>query len=211
MITIEKLCMRVGSFALEDVTFSVPSGSFAVLMGRSGTGKTTLLEAICGLKSVVSGQILLNGQDVTRLKPAERGIGYLPQDIALFSNMTVRENLTFSLEIRKWSREAMDQRVTELAEFLGLKNLLNRKTQGLSGGEAQRVAMGRALAFRPNILCLDEPLSALDEETKGEMYTLLKSVQSREGLTTLYVTHNHEDAERLADMILRLTGGKVTT
>src|SRR5258706_10458550 len=161
MITIDKLHVRVGAFALEDITFNVPAGSFAVLMGRSGAGKTTLLESICGLKPVVSGAIRLDGRDVTHLKPAERGIGYVPKDVSLFSTMTVRENLAFALAIRKWSPEAIEQRVIELADFLGLRGFLDRRPRGLSGGEAQRVALGRALACRPSILCLDEPLSAL--------------------------------------------------
>lgn len=169
MIAVEHLTIRIGTFALADIAFAVPTGQYAVLMGRTGTGKTTLLEAICGLKPVVAGAIRLNERNVTRLKPAERGIGYVPQDAALFSTMTVREHLAFPLMIRKWNREKIEGRVVELAEMLGLTPLLDRKPLGLSGGEAQRVALGRALAFRQNILCLDEPLSALDEATKDDM------------------------------------------
>jgi molybdate/tungstate transport system ATP-binding protein len=113
--------------------------------------------------------------------------------------------------IRRWPAEAIGRRVAELAEFLGLTGLLDRKPHGLSGGEAQRVALGRALAGRPSILCLDEPLSALDDEIKEEMYALLESIQAREPVTALHVTHNHEDAERLADVIFRIRDGKVTT
>jgi molybdate/tungstate transport system ATP-binding protein len=210
VISVEHLNVRVGAFTLEDITFTVPVGSFAVLMGRSGAGKTTLMEAICGLRTIAGGNIRLYGRDVTHLKPADRGIGYVPQDVALFSTMTVRQNLAFALEIRKFPRAAIDQRVAELAEFLGLTDLLERRARGLSGGEAQRVALGRALACRPSILCLDEPLSALDEEIKEEMYTLLQSIQAREGVTTLHVTHSREDAGRLANVIFRIAGGKVT-
>jgi ABC-type sugar transport system ATPase subunit len=211
MIAVEHLSLRVGAFALTDVGFTVPSGQYAVLMGRTGSGKTTLLEAICGLKPVATGAIRLNDRDVTRLKPAERGIGYVPQDAALFSTMTVREHLAFPLMIRKWSQTEIAPRVAELADLLGLTNLVDRRPLGLSGGEAQRVALGRALAFRPSILCLDEPLSALDEETKGDMYRLLLSVQQHERVTALHVTHSHEDADRLADVILRIENGKVIT
>lgn len=210
MIAVEQLTVQMGRFALVEVSFAVSTGEFAVLMGRTGSGKTTLLEAICGLKPVSSGTIRLNGRDVTRLKPAERGIGFVPQDAALFSTLTVREHLAFALTIRKWDRAAIEPRVAELADLLGLTKLLDRKPAGLSGGEAQRVALGRALAFRPSILCLDEPLSALDEDTKEDMYKLLLSVQEHERVTALHVTHSREDAERLADVILRIEDGKVT-
>ena len=211
MIAVEHLTIRVGAFALVDVSFAIPSGQYAVLMGRTGSGKTTLMEALCGLKRVTSGTIRLNERDVTRLKPAERGIGYVPQDAALFSTMTVREHLAFPLMIRQWKRTEIDPRVGELANLLGLTNLLDRKPPGLSGGEAQRVALGRALAFRPSILCLDEPLSALDEATKDDMYKLLLSVQAYERVTAVHVTHNREDADELADVLLRIEGGKVIT
>ena len=211
MIAVEHLHVRVGSFELRDISFEVPQGQFGVLMGKTGTGKTTLLEAICGLKPVIAGTIRLTGEDVTRLKPAERGIGYVPQDGALFSSMTVREHLAFAPATRKWERQAIRTRVAELAELLGLTALLDRRPQGLSGGEAQRVALGRALACRPRILCLDEPLSALDEDTKAGLYELLLSVRQRERVTALYVTHSREDAERLADVRLRLDNGTIVT
>jgi molybdate/tungstate transport system ATP-binding protein len=210
VISVEHLHVRMGAFTLQDITFTVPTGSFAVLMGRSGAGKTTLLEVICGLKQVAGGEILLDGRKVTHLKPAERGIGYVPQDVALFSSMTVRENIAFALAIRKFPRKVMEQRVAELGQLLSLTGLMDRKCRGLSGGEAQRVALGRALACRPTILCLDEPLSALDEEIKEEMYALLQLIRSHEGVTALHVTHNREDAERLADVIFRIADGKVT-
>lgn len=209
MIAVEHLKVRVGGFLLEDVQFEVPTGQYAVLMGRTGAGKTTLLEALCGLKPVVAGTIRLNDRDVTRLKPAERGIGYVPQDRALFQSMTVREHLAFALVIRKADPLAIQQRVAELSRLLGIAHLLERKPPGLSGGEAQRVALGRALAVRPGILCLDEPLNALDDETRLGMYKLLAEVQANTGVTILHVTHNREEAEQLADRILVLQDGKV--
>jgi len=209
MIAVNHLTVRVGGFALADVGFEVPTGQYAVLMGRTGAGKTTLLEALCGLKPAVGGTIRLNGRDVTRLKPAERGIGYVPQDRALFQTMTVREHLAFALVIRKSNREIISQRVAELSRLLGIEPLLERRPQGLSGGEAQRVALGRALSAEPGILCLDEPLSALDDETKQGMYELLEKVQQSTGVTILHVTHNLEEADKLADRILLLRDGKV--
>ncbi|MCX6931063.1 MAG: ATP-binding cassette domain-containing protein [Verrucomicrobia bacterium] len=209
MIAVDQLTVRVGGFALEEVGFEVPTGQYAVLMGRTGAGKTTLLEALCGLKPVAKGSIRLNGQDVTRLKPGERGIGYVPQDRALFQSMTVREHLAFALMIQKADREVVQQRVAEMSRLLGVEHLLDRKPYGLSGGEAQRVALGRALSVRPGILCLDEPLNALDDETRKEMYGLLGSVQQHTGVTILHVTHNLDEAEQLADRIFRLQNGKV--
>ncbi len=209
MIAVEHLTVRVGAFALQDITFEVPPGQYAVLMGRTGAGKTTLLEALCGLKPMAGGTIRLNGRDVTRLKPAERGIGYVPQDRALFQTMTVREHLAFALVIRKAARDAIRERVAELSRMLGIEHLLARKPYGLSGGEAQRVALGRALSVRPGILCLDEPLTALDDETRREMYTLLGNVRESTGVTILHVTHNLDEAAQLADCVFRLQNGKV--
>jgi len=209
MIAVEHLAVRVGAFALEDIAFEVPAGQYAVLMGRTGAGKTTLLEALCGLKPVTGGAIRLNGRHVTHLKPAERGIGYVPQDRALFQTMSVREHLAFALVIQKADRETTRQRVAELARLLGIEHLLERKPHGLSGGEAQRVALGRALSARPGILCLDEPLSALDDETRREMYDLMEKVQKSTGVTILHVTHNLDEAEQLADRILLLRDGRI--
>jgi len=209
MIRVENLSLRAGDFQLSGIDFEVPTGNYAVLMGRTGTGKTTLLEAICGLRAIQSGTIHLLGKDVTAFPAAWRGIGYVPQDRALFQTMTVRENLAFALLIRKWRRGAMEKRVQELADLLGLEHLLDRKPGGLSGGEAQRVALGRAIAGQPGILCLDEPLSALDDETREEMYVLLQSVQKYTGVTTLHVTHHRGEADRLADRILSLKNGQI--
>ena len=209
MIAVEQLTVRVGAFALEDVSFEVPTGQYAVLMGRTGAGKTTLLEVLSGLKPSVAGSINLHGRDVTRFKPAGRGIGYVPQDRALFQTMTVREHLAFALAIRKSNREVIAQRVAELARLLGIESLMERRPQGLSGGEAQRVALGRALSAQPGVLCLDEPLSALDDETKQGMYELLEKVQETTGVTILHVTHNLDEADKLADRVLLLRGGKV--
>lgn len=209
MISIENLSVRIGAFALNDITFQVPSGQCAVLMGKTGSGKTTILEAVCGLRPVVGGTIRLMDRDVTNTKPAERGIGYVPQDGALFSTMSIRDQLAFALVIRKWSRKDIDHRVDEMADLLGIRHLLDRKPQGLSGGESQRVALGRALTFKPGILCMDEPLSALDDETREEMYTLLESVREHTHVTCLHVTHNLSEAKRLADQLYTLRSGKI--
>lgn len=209
MIAVTDLSIRAGSFRLENLNFQVPRGSCAVIMGRTGSGKTSLLEVICGLRRSAGGTIHLNGREVTRLKAADRGIGYVPQDGALFSTMTVRDHLEFSLWIRKWPGEKKRKRVEELAELLHLEHLLDRLPFGLSGGEQRRVALGRALASHPNILCLDEPLSALDDEMREEMHRTLEAVQKYTGVTSLHVTHHREDAKRLANVVLMLKDGKI--
>lgn len=209
MIRVEKLSIRLGRFRLDEVSFEVPSGGYGVLMGKTGSGKTTVLEAITGLKTIAGGRIVLGGTDVTRLKPAERNIGYVPQDGALFSTMSVRDQLGFALAIRRAGRKAIRQRVAELAEMLEIGHLLDRGAAGLSGGEQQRVALGRALAFRPATLCLDEPLSALDDDTRRQMMDLLKRVQKETGVTALHITHNRTEANALADVLLELVDGHV--
>lgn len=209
MITLKNVTLSAGAFRIADVSFEIPQGAYGVLMGRTGCGKTTILEAVCGLKYCDAGTIRLDGRDVTKLKPAERGIGYVPQDGALFSTMTVYQHLAFALQLRNYSKSAIESRVREMAGLLGITHLLPRRPYGLSGGEAQRVALGRALSFQPSVLCLDEPLSALDHDTRLEMCTLLETVKARTEVTVLHVTHDRNEAARLADLLLRIENGRV--
>jgi ABC-type sugar transport system ATPase subunit len=209
MIALENLSVHAGDFRLDRVSLSVPAGKYGVLMGKTGCGKTTILESIIGLRPIRGGRIRLHDEDVTHVSPALRGVGYVPQDGALFSRMTVRDHLAFALIVRRARRQAIAARIAELAELLGITHLLDRTPRGLSGGERQRVALGRALSFRPRVLCLDEPLSALDTETRAQMCELLKSVRDRTHVTTLHVTHNLEEAQILGDCWFRLEGGKI--
>lgn len=209
MIELGQVTLRAGAFAIHDVNLSVKAGEYAVLMGRTGSGKTTILEAICGLREVAHGSISVAGRDVTRVTASLRGVGYVPQDRALFSTMTVWENLAFAMAIRKRPPAEIESRVAELADLLGIAPLLMRGVTRLSGGEAQRVALGRALSHHPPVLLLDEPLSALDDQTRGEMYTLLKTIQRKTGVTTLHVTHGVEEARTLADRLFMLEDGTI--
>lgn len=209
MIELETLSIRSGSFALTSVAMSIPAGAYAVLMGGTGQGKTTILEAISGLRLVTSGRVILGGVDMTRRKPADRGVGYVPQDLGLFPMMTVRGHLEFALRVRRWPQSVIHDRVAELAHSLEIEPLLSRRVQRLSGGEAQRVALGRALSFRPQVLLLDEPLNALDELTRDRLCDLLRSIQKQSGLTTLHVTHSRVEARTLADKLFILTAGRL--
>ncbi|MAF67472.1 MAG: ABC transporter ATP-binding protein [Planctomycetes bacterium] len=210
MIRLERVCVRAGGFELTDIELALEQGDYAVLLGRTGCGKTTLLECLCGLKPLTSGRILLDGRDISDARPGERGIGYVPQEGVLFRTMSVRENLSFALEVQRWSAGEMDARVAELADLLSLRPLLDRGVHGLSGGERQRVALGRALAARPSVLCLDEPLSALDHQTREEMIAVLESVREQTGVTAFHVTHNLAEASRLATRTFVIEGGTLS-
>lgn len=209
MIRVQNISWRVETFELEGISFEVPAGAYAVLMGRTGCGKTTLLEIMCGLRRADSGRIHLGNRDVTDDPPGSRGIGYVPQDGALFPTMTVRQQLGFALRIRRRPAAEITQRVEELAERLGVSHLLDRPPHNLSGGERQRVALGRALAAKPSVLLLDEPLSALDEGLRADLAALLRQTQRELNLTALHITHSEEEAEHLADVLFRLDAGQV--
>ena len=209
MIEITNLAVRQGKFALAGITFAVPAGRYGVLMGKSGCGKSTILEAVSGLRPVEAGTIRLAGCDVTQLRPMARNLGYVPQDGALFTTMSVRDNLTFALEVRGDTRVAIEKRVAQLAGWLEVTHLLDRKPHNLSGGEKQRVALGRALASHPPVLLLDEPLSSLDDDTRDTLIDLLGRLRDSREVTVLHVTHNRSEAERLGDIVFRLEDGVI--
>mgnify|MGYP003309880096 CR=1 FL=1 len=201
MIVVEQLSVTVGDFSLKNVSFSLAAGEYGILMGRTGSGKTTLLESLCGLKPVQAGRILINGEDVTRLKPGARGIGFVPQEGALFHKMSVRNQIGFALQIRRQSESTISDRVQTLAESLGIADLLERFPEGLSGGERQRVALGRALAARPSVLCLDEPFSALDALSRVRLQEWFLQLMDSIPKTVVLVTHDVEEAIFLSDRI----------
>lgn len=204
MIAVTGLCVTVGKFRMANVSFAVSSGAHAVLMGPSGAGKTTTLEAICGLRRIESGRIVIAGEDVTQLLPAERGIGFVPQDGALFPHLTVRENAAFALKVRRRPPAEIASRVDELATQLGLTQLLDRRVTDLSGGEKQRVALARAVAFGPPVLLLDEPFSSLDVPGRETLRLHLQRLREHEKITILHVTHDPADAASPATQVISL-------
>jgi ABC-type sugar transport system ATPase subunit len=211
MIRLENITWHTASFRLEAVSFAVPAGKYGVLMGKTGTGKTTLIEIICGLRQPKAGRVWLGDRDVTSEAPGTRGLGYVPQDGALFPTMNVREQIGFALRMQGRPSEEISRVAQQLAEEVSIPHLLDRKPQGLSGGEKQRVALARALALKPSVLLLDEPLASVDEDTKDELIALLKRTQREHNITVLHVTHSKREAEALGEVRLRLENGSVVT
>lgn len=209
MLSINNVSIHQGKFRLDHVNFQINRGEYVVLMGKTGCGKTSVMEAVCGLRKISSGYIFLDKVDISNFRPSERSIGYVPQDGALFSSMDVKSNLGFALKIRKWKKEQIASRIKELSDLLGIGHLLERSIKELSGGEKQRIALGRGLAFYPDFICLDEPLSALDEPTRDEMYILLQKLKKELNITVLHVSHSTYDAETLADRIVKIEDGKI--
>ena len=205
MIELADVTIRVGTCILQSLSFRVETGQYAVIMGKTGIGKTTVLEAVCGLRSIQSGKILINGTDVSDWSPADRNVGYAPQDLALFPSLTVRQHLEFAMKIRRRAKSEIADRVKEISDLLNITPILNRNINGLSGGEAQRVSLGRAISFGPLVLLLDEPLSALDSATRQSTQDMLRNLNKITQVTVLHVTHNQEEADALADCCIYLT------
>jgi sn-glycerol 3-phosphate transport system ATP-binding protein len=195
--------------ALEGINLDIAAGTFCVLLGPSGCGKSTTLRIIAGLETATSGQVLVDGRDVTNLPPAERGIAMVFQNYALFPHLTVAENIGFGLSVRKVPADEAARRLAETAELLGLTPLLSRKPSQLSGGQQQRVALGRALVAQAKVCLMDEPLSNLDAQLRQEMRTELRLLQQRLGLTVVYVTHDQAEAMSMADQVVLLNKGRV--
>ncbi len=204
MLTIENLCIENGSFRVDELSFRVPQSSCVAIMGTSGVGKTTIMEAICGIRMVESGSINLNGRELTGLRPCDRNVALVPQDNVLFPHLSVAENLGFGPRLKDWSEAQINERIEDVASQLGVENLLTRMPAMLSGGEAKRVALGRAIASRPELLCLDEALTGLDQKTYMETLEVLKKTIAHEHMTTLHITHSQEEALRVAEDVVTI-------
>jgi multiple sugar transport system ATP-binding protein len=197
--------------ALDDVSFSIAHGEFFVLLGPTGAGKTTTLRVIAGLEKQDRGDVIFDGVNVNKYTPADRDVAFVFQQYSLYPTRTVYENLAFPLQspLRKWPKERIDQRVKEVAEKLRIAHLLNRKTANLSGGEMQRVSLGRALVRSPRLFLMDEPLSNLDAKLREALRIELQHLQKTEGSTTLFVTHDQIEALTMADRIAVLNQGRI--
>jgi multiple sugar transport system ATP-binding protein len=195
--------------AVDDVSLEIESGEFLVLVGPSGCGKSTLLRMIAGLEEVTSGTIIIDGRDVTDLPPRSRDIAMVFQTYALYPHMSVRDNLGYGLKVRKTAKSEAARRVTEVAEMLGLSDLLERRPSALSGGQRQRVAMGRAIVREPKAFLMDEPLSNLDAKLRVTMRAQLAALHTRLGTTTIYVTHDQVEAMTLGEQVAVMRDGRV--
>ena len=209
MLEVKELCVEIGKFFLKDIALEVDDGEYFVLLGPTGAGKTLLLESIAGLKSVSSGQVIINGRDVTALNLEKRRIGFAFQDYALYRHLSVRDNISFGLMWRTKMRREIEHAVDQVVELLGLEALLKKGATALSGGESQKIALARAVAIKPDLLILDEPLSAIDPESKEAMGRELKELHNRLGVTTIHVTHDFEEAITLGHRIAVMMGGHI--
>jgi multiple sugar transport system ATP-binding protein len=198
-----------GVVAVDDVTLEIRTGEFLVLVGPSGCGKTTLLRMIAGLEEVTEGRILIAGRDVTEAAPRHRDIAMVFQNYALYPHLTVRQNLGYGLKVRRTPKREAARRVEEVAELLGLSELLERKPAALSGGQRQRVAMGRAIAREPQAFLMDEPLSNLDAKLRVGMRASLAQLHARLGTTTVYVTHDQVEAMTLGQRVAVMRNGRM--
>jgi len=207
MLELRSISIDAGGFVLEGMDLQVETGSWASIMGPTGCGKTTVLEAVCGLRQVTAGSIWIGGEVVTQWLPRHRGIGLVPQDGALFAGMRVEAMLGLPLRARGVRRAARRLNVLAMAERLGIGDLLRRTADGLSGGERQRIALGRALIHEPRLLCLDEPLSAIDRDTGSSLRALLTDLRDTGSVTVLHVTHDELEARALAHTIWRMEDG----
>ncbi|MBC3419351.1 MULTISPECIES: ABC transporter ATP-binding protein [unclassified Pseudomonas] len=209
-VSVQKLQKSyAGSPVFENIDCNIERGEFVTLLGPSGCGKSTLLRCIAGLTPVDSGHILLDGQDIVPLSPQKRGIGMVFQSYALFPNMTVEQNVAFGLRMQKVKADESQARVREALEMVELGSFAGRYPHQLSGGQCQRVALARSLVTRPRLLLLDEPLSALDARIRKHLREQIRAIQRELGLTTIFVTHDQEEALTMSDRIVLMNQGRI--
>jgi molybdate/tungstate transport system ATP-binding protein len=208
-VAVENLSNSWPSFSLKNINLAVSEGSYFVLLGPTGSGKTLLLEAIAGAYSPTEGRIIVAGEDVSHLPPEKRRISYAPQNYLLFENMSVRKNIEYGLHAKGIEEQERQKRSKHLLEMLGISHLVDRFPKNLSGGERQRVSLARALAVEPRAVLLDEPLSAVDAETKNTIIDYLRRVHTETGVTVIHVTHDLLEAAALADTIGVIRDGEI--
>ena len=209
-ITVVEVSKKFGDFvALDDVSVAIPEGSLTALLGPSGSGKSTLLRTIAGLEELDEGRVLISGDEVTRQPVQQRGVGFVFQHYAAFKHMTVRENIAFGLRIRKVPRDEIKKRVKHLMRLVQLQGLAHRYPSQLSGGQRQRMALARALAVEPEVLLLDEPFGALDAKVRQELRAWLRRLHDEVHVTTIFVTHDQEEAMDVAEQIVVMNEGRI--
>ncbi|MFO7827870.1 MAG: ABC transporter ATP-binding protein [Bacteroidales bacterium] len=208
MLKIKNISIKLGDFQLRDINLELEKGDYYILLGKSGVGKTVLLEIIAGLAYPGSGQIFLNNQDITHEKIQNRKVGIVFQDYSVFPHLTVKQNIEYPLKHKKLSVQERRLLVQEFADLTGITHLLDRGTQKLSGGELQRVALARMLVTKPQCLLLDEPLASLDVQLKGDLRNLLRKI-NQSGTTILHVTHDYEEAIALSNKVAVLHHGEI--
>lgn len=209
-VTAENLTKRFGdNTVFEDIQFSIEQGEFITLLGPSGCGKSTLLRSLAGLNPVDGGTISVNGEDITHQVPQERGIGMVFQSYALFPNMTVEGNIAFGLKMKRLDADIIQREVAKVIELVDLKGKEKQYPHQLSGGQRQRVALARALVVKPRILLLDEPLSALDAKIRKHLRQQIRDIQKEMNLTTIFVTHDQEEAMIMSDRIFLMNKGEI--
>ncbi|HVG65166.1 MAG: sulfate ABC transporter ATP-binding protein [Actinomycetes bacterium] len=209
-ILVRNATRRFGDFtALDDVSVEIPSGSLTALLGPSGSGKSTLLRVIAGLERPDAGSVEIDGRDATNLAPQRRGVGFVFQHYAAFKHMTVRENVAFGLKVARRPKAEIRARVEELLELVQLPGLADRYPSQLSGGQRQRMALARSLAVQPSVLLLDEPFGALDARVRKELRAWLRHLHDEVHVTTVFVTHDQEEAMEVADRIVVMNHGRV--
>jgi sulfate transport system ATP-binding protein len=210
LIEARNVTKRFGEYvALDDVSVAVESGSLTALLGPSGSGKSTLLRVIAGLEQPDAGAVVIAGREATSLAPQQRGVGFVFQHYAAFKHMTVRKNVAFGLEIRKRPKAEVRERVDRLLELVQLGGFADRYPAQLSGGQRQRMALARALAVEPEVLLLDEPFGALDARVRKELRAWLRRLHDEVHVTTIFVTHDQEEAMDLADQVVVMSHGRV--
>jgi sulfate/thiosulfate transport system ATP-binding protein len=209
-IAVRQVTKRFGEFtALDGVSLAIPGGSLTALLGPSGSGKSTLLRVIAGLETPDTGDVVISGEDATDVPARKRGVGFVFQHYAAFKHMTVWKNIAFGLEIRRRPKSEIEQRVTELLDLVQLHGLAERYPSQLSGGQRQRMALARALAVDPKVLLLDEPFGALDARVRKELRTWLRRLHDEVHVTTVFVTHDQEEAMEVSDRIVVMNAGRV--
>ncbi|MDR0899746.1 MAG: ABC transporter ATP-binding protein [Lactobacillaceae bacterium] len=210
-ISVQNLSLEYvkGQKIIDDVSFEIQDGTLTTLLGPSGSGKSTILNMIAGLLAPTSGQVFFGEKDVTKLDVAQRNIGMVFQNYALYPNMTVRQNIDFPLKIAKVAKADRQQEVIRLAQIAHVEDQLDKKPAELSGGQQQRVAIARALAKKPNVLLLDEPLSNLDAKLRNEMREDIRRIQQETKVTTIFVTHDQNEAMHISDMVMLLSDGVI--